>query len=675
MTIDDTLREAFEHHQQGRLIAAEQGYRRLLRQQPDNPQALHLFGVLQGQVGRFQGSLKSLQQALKLAPVFPEAWGNLGNTHRAMGESGAAEKAYRTAIEQSPGFVDAHYNLGTLLMDQESWLAAEVQLRQAVTLQPNHPAAWRLLGIAYAHLERWHDTVACLRQSLHYGGKDTDTFVQLAVILRKIGTPEEAESAWRVAIEHDPLNAHAITKLVVQVVDNRARASENEALLRAAIAANPSVGSLHLLLGRCLLRQGRLVEAQAAHDVARLLAPQQGDVHAYAALTMMASGQPQRALAAVEQAIQVEPDHAGIWNIYGTVLVDCADPRTGKPRLEDSIAAFDQAITLSPDYAEAHSNRGMSLLLLGKFSEGWSDYEYRWKALNFRKRHQTIRHWNGRLLAAGQTILVAAEQGYGDTINFFRYVPLLASLGVTVIFEVQAGLYRLLRYVPGATAVIVQDNPHPIPRVDGQITMLSLMGFFNTTLETIPAVLTPAIDPEYHATWRDILGPSGLFEGYRKPRIAIVWAGNAAHENDHNRSVSLSFFARILADQRFEVISLQVGPRGDRDRAAFDGQPPRSVAEHLNDFADTAAALSHMDLCLSVDTAVAHLAATLGLPTWVLLAYYPDWRWLLTGETTRWYPTMRLFRQPSHGDWASPRAAVETALEAWLLDWRSSHPV
>jgi hypothetical protein len=309
------------------------------------------------------------------------------------------------------------------------------------------------------------------------------------------------------------------------------------------------------------------------------------------------------------------------------------------------MACYEQVLLLEPTCVEAQGNRGLMLLTLGDLGAGWEQLEWRWKQPNRKKELRKFAQprWLGQVPVEGKTILLYAEQGLGDSIQFVRYAHPLAQAGADVIVQVQAPLVPLLRGVAGIDNVIGPKDR--LPSFDLQCPLMSLPLAFRTTLETIPAS-TPYLSApdERIATWSERLGKATT------PRVGIVWSGNPKHGNDRNRSIGLKTLLPLLS-LGIEVVSIQKDVR-DADSEVLKSQPQiRVLGNELNDLADTAAVISLLDLVVSVDTAPAHLAGALGKRVWVLLPFSPDWRWLLDREDSPWYPTARLFRQTSFGNW------------------------
>ena len=312
----------------------------------------------------------------------------------------------------------------------------------------------------------------------------------------------------------------------------------------------------------------------------------------------------------------------------------------------EALACYGRALALKPDYAEAHLNRSLALLLTGEFDEGWQEYEWRFAVARYdRKFDQPL--WSGEPLA-GASILIHAEQGFGDTLQFVRYIPAVAERGGRVVLEVPESLVRLARTVAGASEVVAAGDP--LPGFDCHCPLLSLPRVFKTNLATIPnAVPYLRVPAEASAGWAERIPTTP------GPRVGIVWAGTTVG------AIDLRLLQPLWEVDGVSWFSLQVGERSG-DISSLDGVKIADLSPWLADFAETAAAVCRLDLVISVDTSVAHLAGALGRPTWLLLRYPPEWRWLLEREDSPWYPTARLFRQRKEGDWPCVAREVAAAL-------------
>ncbi|KKK84230.1 hypothetical protein LCGC14_2785440, partial [marine sediment metagenome] len=326
-------------------------------------------------------------------------------------------------------------------------------------------------------------------------------------------------------------------------------------------------------------------------------------------------------------------------------------------KLDEAIASYDRAIALQSDYAEAHMNRSFALLLTENFEQGWQEYEWRLRAKDRASPTFQQPRWDGSPLN-GRTILVHAEQGLGDTIQFIRYLPLVKARGGHVIFECQKPLYRLLKSCAGIDEIIERTSTRKLlAQFDLYIPLPSLPGIFGTTLNTIPSDSSYiTVDPDLVTQWRIRLGHNEDF------KIGIVWAGNPDHNMDRARSCSLADFAPLVDIPDLTFYSLQKGPASAEANDPPKGMKIVNLEDELNDFADTAAVIANLDVVISVDTAVVHLAGAIGKTVWTLLPFVPDWRWLQNRDDTPWYPTMRLFRQTPLNDWTGVFEQVKKVL-------------
>ncbi len=315
-------------------------------------------------------------------------------------------------------------------------------------------------------------------------------------------------------------------------------------------------------------------------------------------------------------------------------------------RYDELLAGFRRTIELAPGFAEARWNHALTLLLLGDLARGWAEYEWRWRWEGFSEPVRPFRLplWDGGNLA-GKTILLHAEQGIGDTLQFIRYVPWVAECGGRVIVEVQPSVVRLARRIAGISEVIARGEP--LPDFDAHLPIMSLPRVFGATMATIPNRV-PYLSADATATeiWRARLAQDGV-----GLRIGLAWAGSASHTHDRWRSIPLSALARLGEAAGILLYSLQVGPAAEQANPRSTPMKLIDHTAHLSDFSETAALIANLDLVISVDTAVAHLAGAMGKRTWILLPPTPDWRWLLDRADSPWYPTVRLFRRPRGQTW------------------------
>lgn len=401
-----------------------------------------------------------------------------------------------------------------------------------------------------------------------------------------------------------------------------------------------------------LMRLKRHDEALAAYE--RLLAKQPDHLDALnnCGGLNVRLGRPDAALACYDRALAVAPALAELHINKGTAL-------RALNRFDEALASFVAAAAIDPQRAEAHYNASLVRLCLGEFQAGWRDYEWRWRKADWasKRRNFMAPLWLGHEPIDGKTILLHAEQGFGDTIQFARYVPLVARRGANVILECQAELTPLLGNL-GSLAQIVAHGA-PLPAFDLHCPLLSLPLAFGTVLETIPNVVPYLNAPQpYSRKWADRLARISPL------RVGLIWAGNSAHLNDHNRSIPLHLIEPMLALERVHFVSLQkaMSP-ADLARLKQRGNVTL-LGDELGDFADTAAVMAMLDLVITVDTAAAHLAGAMGKAVGLLVPFAPDWRWMAERTDSPWYPTMRLFRQTAIGDWRAPLERMYRELAA-----------
>ncbi len=471
-----------------------------------------------------------------------------------------------------------------------------------------------------------------------------DDKTKLAFENFQAGRVEAAEALFREAVDEDSENADALWGLGV-ISYQRGDLSNAEAFVRLSIKLRDGRPLCHHLLGVLLQDKDDPKRAAASFRRAVELDPSLVDAHVGLGGALYQLGERTDAEACFRRALELDPNDAKAHGSLGVAL-------TARCLPEEALLSLDRAAELLPDDADAHWNRALALLLSGNLEEGWREYEWRHKRPDGTPTKFPKPRWAGEYLD-GRTILLHAEQGLGDAILFCRYVPRVAERGGPVLFGVKPPLKRLMSQLEG---VSVLGDGDPLPPYDVHCPLLSLPGLFRTRLETIPAEI-PYLSAEPYAAqaFRQRIGQDESL------KVGLVWAGNPRLPNDHNRSIPLEAF-RGLMESGARLFSLQTDKRpGDEDLLASSGDII-DLAPHLDDFADTAVAIEALDLVISADTSVAHLAGALGRPVWLLLPFAPDWRWLLHRGDSPWYPTMRLFRQTEAQSWPEVIAAVAEAL-------------
>ncbi len=649
LNIKTELQEALRLHQAANLDAAAILYNKILKMQPHNIDAISLLGTLYLQTGNFDESRVLLKKSLTLDPDNPITHNNLGSALQTSGKFNDAITSYKQSIALNPNYDEAYYNLGNV----------------------------------YQAVSQLEDAIASYRQAIALNPNDADTHCNLANVLRKINRPEEAVIHYQQATTLMPLNAELHNNLgaALQVLDKFDEAIQS---CQQAIILNPEYANAHNNLGTALRKQHKLEDAIECFNKAIELKPDYAEAFYNLGSALHTSGAFDEAVDAFNKAISIMPDYAKAHYNLGNTLkelnklddaVVCYQKAISlKPdyvmahnnlgtvfqeqcRIDEAAECYSRAIEMKPDYAEAHLNKALTCLLNGNLKNGWDEYEWRLQTKNysFKKFNQPM--WDGKPLH-GKTILIHTEQGFGDTIQFIRYLPMVQEQGGRVIFECLPNLIRLLKDANGFDKIIEKNPSGKLSeKYDVHVPLLSLPRLFDTTLETIPSdVPYITADPDLIDQWRLRLNND------HKYKVGIVWAGNPDHTKDYSRSCSLSKFAILSKSSEVSLYSLQKGPASvEPDKKPYN-EKIVNLGNETNDFTDTAAIIANLDLVISVDTVVAHLAGAIGKPVWTLLPFEPDWRWLLDREDSPWYPDMRLFRQSRSDDWTEVFTRVKQAL-------------
>lgn len=446
----------------------------------------------------------------------------------------------------------------------------------------------------------------------------------------------------RRAIAQFPGDAKVYFVLALALAGAR-RHSEAIEAYHQAVTANPAFFEAYNNLGTLLTKLGRFDEAVDALNHAVGLQPNLAQLHANLSNALRESWKLDDAVAAAKRALELNPELAEVYSGLGAALLSLG-------RFVEAADACRAAIQRKNDLPGAHLTLGLAELVQGNLERGWPEYEWRMRHVDLLPPRQTsFPVWDGNRLD-GKTIVLFSEQGFGDAIQFARYVPMVAALGGRVILECPAAVLPLFRGFPGVDQLVAWGMP--LPACDVQCALASLPGRFKTTVQSIPAAIPYlAADENIAASWRKRIEPSKDIL-----QVGLAWAGRPENRNDRNRSIQLENLAQLggVADVQFH--SLQTNRTTTPPFAMSDW------SELLKDFGETAGLIANLDLVISVDTAVAHLAGAMGKPVWVLLPFPPDWRWLLDRADSPWYPTMRLFRQKERGDWGPVIQGVAKAL-------------
>ncbi|HYH20933.1 MAG TPA: tetratricopeptide repeat protein [Azospirillum sp.] len=563
------------------------------------------------------------------------------------GRLAEAEVLYTRIIEADPEEPDAAHLLGVLYAQAGHPQPALALLKRAVALRPDAAGSTSNLGNALRVLERTEAAAAVYARAVRLDPFLADAYANRAGALKHLRRAAEALALATRALALAPDHAEALVVLAESHVDLR-QGEAGAAAARRAVALRPDLAVAWLALGNAAAAGQRWAEAEAAYRAALERAPRLIEANENLGLVLVKLGREEEALAMLDAAGQMRPERP-LWRARANALLALG-------RAREAAESYAREMEFSPADAGLHWNRAYALLLAGDMAEGWEEFEWRRKDDKAQPPWRAFPQpmWRSEEVR-GRTLLLYAEQGLGDTIQFLRYVPLAAARGARIVLEVQPPLLPLLDGFPGVAQVIGRGEP--LPDFDVECPLMSLPRVFGTRVDTVPAdvpYLRP--DPVRVAAWRQRLGAG---EGLK---VGLVWAGNPRFQADDLRSPRLQGLRAVLDVPGVRFFGLQMGDgRADLQRVPV----PDSFTDlggAIGDFADTAAIMTNLDVVVSSCTSVAHLAGALGVPVWVALPVAPDWRWLLGREDSPWYPTARLFRQERVGDWAGVARRIAAAL-------------
>jgi tetratricopeptide (TPR) repeat protein len=565
--------------------------------------------------------------------------------HRS-GRLDEADVIYRRILDAEPRHFDALHFLGVIAGQRGDKETAVRLIDEALAINPRSAPAFSNRGNILKDLRRFADALASYDSALALQPDFADAFNNRGNALRALGRFDDALASYDRAIELRPDYSHAHYNRGNVLADLK-RHDDAIASFDRALGFAPANAEIHLVRGNAFTALKRWDEALACYDTVIALRRDHVDAQCNRGVALRHLGRHDEAIACYDRAIALIPDRPEAYCNKGTALLDLRRPA-------EAIECFKRALQIRSGYSDARLNLAHAQLMMGDFTEAWVNYEARWLRTGLADADlpPPAPFWRADDDTAGRTVLLHAEQGMGDTLQFCRYASLVAARGARVILEVQPELTALMASLAGPRLIHAKGKPRPA--FDYQCGLMSLPLAFATRLDTIPAdVPYLGADAERLVAWRRRLGAS------TRPRLGVVWSGQVRHSNDHNRSIPLAAFVP-LAGLGMEIVSLQNDVRAS-DADAMRRLDVRNFAAHLSDFAETAALVSLMDVVVAVDTSVAHLAGALGKPLAILLPFAPDWRWMLEREDSPWYPTARLYRQPRRGDWVSviERVAAE----------------
>lgn len=689
------LADALRLHREGRMQEAAARCSQALAADPLSAGALHLLGVMAGQAGYPREAGQFFARAIQLQPGVAAFHNDLGVALRQLGRQEEAAATYREALRLDAGFAEAHQNLGNLLRDNGRAGDAAECYRRAVELRPAHAPFRRRLGECLLALGRHEEAIEALQSAVALDPNDAQTWHRLALALRALGRAEDALAGFRRVAELRPESGEAHNNAGAQLLAMGKSAEAEPCLLRALQLA-PDFTEAHSNLGKalrdlhrpaeaetCFRRvlelqpqsvealdnlgialsdQNRFAEAIDCFERAERMDPENADTHCNLGHALLLQDRFPEALHHLHHALRLKPGFLDARNNLGGVLLADALMRADEAGLDKAERCFRQALEIDPNHAEIHVNLALLQLLRGRYEEGWKEWEWRWKFKESTIDRFPQPMWRGEPLA-GRTILLHTEGGHGDSLQFVRYAALVKRRAARVILRCPEALCALLSGCRGIDLIVGEQSE--VPWFDVHCPLMTLPGIFGTTPETVPADVPYILpDPDLAAFWRERLAAADGF------KAGISWQGNPKFKGDLRRSIPLARFEPLSRVPGVRLYSLQRG-FGQEQLEQFAA---RWQVEDLGLlFAEKAAAMMSLDLIITSDTAIAHLAGALGRPVWLAVSYIPDWRWFTAIDHSPWYPTMRLFRQPGPRQWPAVFERMAAALAEFVP--KSEHPL
>ncbi|MEQ1824560.1 MAG: tetratricopeptide repeat protein [Pirellula sp.] len=644
---------AEQHFQQGRLDIAETVYRKVIEWEPKYAEPFHFLGLIASRRGDYTTAINCYRQAIALEANVPYFHINLGNILESCGKRVDAMACYQHAIRLDDSLFAPHLNLGNAFMDMGHSDNAIACYRHAIQRRPDSAEAYNYLGDAYVQKGAMSNAIGCYRHAIGLRPEYAQAYNNLGVALNSQGNRQQAIECWTRALELNPSFVDAMCNLG-QAYKELGNCETAVAIFRRALELSPNVAELHNNLALALCKLGRPTEAVQCLRRACELSPQSVEMISNLGSALRDDGRFEDAINYYHSAIQLDPTFAEAHLNLGLVLKD-------QGKLDEAESSYNRALAIRPDYVEAKFGMSLVRLLQGDWLNAWPAYELRWKVSSQTAPSFDRPVWDGSRLD-GKTVLLHSEQGLGDTIMFIRFAKMVKQQGATVIAKIPGALRKIFDKVSGVDRWLVDGDD--LPDFDVHCPMMSLPGAFKTRIETIPNdVPYLAADHTLAQHWNHRMQAISGF------KVGICWKGNPKFRDDRLRSTILSSFAPLFEIPRVQMISLQKGgtanPCGESQNLSIMDFG-EEVDREAGAFMDTAAIIQNLDLVITVDTAIAHLAGALGAPVWNLLSNVPHWPWLLDRSDSPWYPTMRLFRR--HDAWQPFMQDVAGALREHFVN-------
>jgi tetratricopeptide (TPR) repeat protein len=645
-----------------RLEDAVRNYDRVLKLKPDHAQAYGNRGNVLLALDRPTEAIASYDRALSLNPRFAEAWSNRGNALRTLGRLEEAIQDYARATDLAPGFAQAFCNRACTLRELKRPIEALQSADRAIAVKPDLAEGHLNRGNALLDLGRPDDALKSYDRAITLNPDYLEAWNNRGHALNELDRPGDAVASLDRAIALNPRFAEAWSNRGNALRDLERYEDAIESCNRA-IALKPEIAEAYHNKAKALQELGRDAEALENYERALTLEPDFASAYNGKGTVFETLRRLEEALASYDEAIARNPDFADAWSNRGNVLKDMQ-------RFGEALRSHDRAIELKADFVDAHWNKSICALLAGDFETGWPLYEWRKRKAEPQGKSFSLQSvWSGSEPLGGRILFLQGEQGLGDTIQFCRFAILAQDRGAKVILAVQDPLMRLLQNL-GTEIATVPLTSVP-PGFDCQAALMSLPLAFGTGGSSPVRIPYLRAENEKVEKWHDRVGANGF-------KIGICWQGNRQTKIDRGRSIPLRHFEALAAIPDVRLISLQkndgVEQLSDLPRGVFVETLGDDFDAGPDAFVDAAAVMMSLDLVITSDTAIAHLAGALGRPVWLVLQHVPDWRWLLGRTDSPWYPTMRLFRQPGQGNWAGAFEEIASELRTLVQAPRVSEP-
>jgi tetratricopeptide (TPR) repeat protein len=624
LEIANKLNQAIKLQNNGHSQQAQKIYEEVLKISPNNFDALRLLGGLLAESMLFEDALKLLNKAIKINGKDAFLFNNLANVYAEVEEYSSAILNYNKAINLKPDFFTAYCNRSIALTQLGQLESALISCNKAIELKADYYEAHHNKGIILEKLNRLPEAIKSYNESISLAPNYSQAYINLGNTYLLIGKYDDSLACYRKALFIDPNNADIFHNL-----------------------------------GNTYLEMKQFIEALSSYDKAIDINPYFVDAYLNRGNVLQRLRLLEESLISYNKALEINPKFAQAYSNKATALQELRE-------LDEALINFNKSIEIDPSYPTAYFSKALLLLLIGQFEEGLDLYERRWKDPS---TGQTMRNfiqpvWLGIENIAGKTILLYAEQGLGDTLQFCRYAKLVVKLGAKVLLEVQKPLVRLLHSL--GDGIEIFENGSQLPDFDFHCPLMSLPLAFKTRVNTIPInnkYLSCNLDK--YNTYKKSLGET------KKLRIGIVWSSVSNFKNDLNRSMSLKEFIEYFPDGKYELVCLQKEIK-EEDKQYLNNirNKLKFYGDDLEDFSDTAALASCVDIVVSTCTSTPHMTAALGIPTWILLSYVPDWRWMLDRSDSPWYKSVKLYRQNQDMKWESPFKEILQDLSDYSLQFK-----